>query len=417
MEPRYDERCSKTTARSLLNIMQDIRKDFPNLDEKNRGKPLVYLDSAATSLTPQQVINSESEYYEKFGGSIHRSVYELGEKATNAFENSRNNIAKFIGASKKTIIFTKSATESINLVAESWGFYNLKKGDVILLTDMEHHSNIIPWQIICKKTGAKIKYLKSTEHGTINLEDLKNSLDKAVKIVSITHASNVFGTINPIKEIVDIVKKNGSKIMIDGCQSIPHMNIDVKDLDCDFYAFSGHKMFGPTGVGVLYGKEEILEEMHPYQTGGGIIETVTMTDSTWTTIPHRFEPGSPMAAQAIALSTAINYLENCLNNHDNSLNEYSLEKMKSINGISIYGQSTERTPIISFNIEGIHSLDLAHFLDYEGITIRSGHHCCQPLMTALDISACARASFYFYNNCDEVDFLVEKINKAISILK
>ena len=397
--------------------MQNIRKDFPNLNELNRGKPLVYLDSAATSLTPKQVINSESEYYEKYGGSIHRSVYELGEKATNAFENSRNNIAKFIGASKNSIIFTKSATESINLVAESWGFYNLKKGDVILLTDMEHHSNIIPWQIICKKTGAEIQYLKSTGHGTINLDDLKNSLNNNVKMVSITHASNVFGTINPIKEIINIVKKNGSKIMVDGCQSIPHMKINVQDLDCDFYAFSGHKMFGPTGVGVLYGKEEILEKMHPYQTGGGIIETVTMTDSTWTTIPHRFEPGSPMAAQAIALSEAVNYLEKCFSDHDNSLNEYSLEKMKSINGISIYGQATERTPIVSFNIEGVHSLDLAHFLDFEGITIRSGHHCCQPLMSALDISACARASFYFYNNHDEVDFLVEKINKAISILK
>ena len=383
MESGYDERCSKITIRPLLNIMQNIRRDFPNLNEMNRGKTLVYLDSAATSLTPKQVINSESAYYEKFGGSIHRSVYELGEKATNAFENSRKTIAKFIGASKNSIIFTKSATESINLVAESWGFYNLKKGDIILLTDMEHHSNIIPWQIICKKTGAEIRYLKSTKHGTLNLDDLKNALNNNVKMVSITHASNVFGTINPIKEIIDIVKKNGSKIMIDGCQSIPHMKINVQDLDCDFYAFSGHKMFGPTGVGVLYGKEEILEKMHPYQTGGGIIETVTMTDSTWTTIPHRFEPGSPMAAQAIALSEAVNYLGKCLDNHDNSLNEYSLEKMKSINGISIYGQAPERTPIISFNIEGVHSLDLAHFLDFEGITIRSGHHCCQPLMLSL----------------------------------
>ena len=397
--------------------MIDIRKDFPNLEEKNRGKTLVYLDSAATSLTPKQVINSESEYYEKFGGSIHRSVYELGEKATNAFENSRKRIADFIGASKNSIVFTKSATESINLVAESWGYDNLKSGDVVLLTDMEHHSNIIPWQVICKKTGAEIKYLKSTGHGTINLDDLRSALDNNVKIVSITHASNVFGTINPIKEIIDIVKKNGSKIMIDGCQSIPHMRVDVVDLDCDFYAFSGHKMLGPTGVGVLYSKEEILEKMRPYQTGGGIIETVTMTDSTWTSIPHRFEPGSPMAAQAIALAEAVNYLESCLEKHDNSLNEYSLERMKSINGISIYGNPPERTPIISFNIEGIHSLDLAHFLDYEGITIRSGHHCCQPLMQALDITACARVSFYFYNSVEEVDFLVDKINKAVQVIK
>ena len=397
--------------------MIDIRKDFPNLEEKNRGKTLVYLDSAATSLTPKQVINSESEYYEKFGGSIHRSVYELGEKATNAFENSRKRIADFIGASKNSIVFTKSATESINLVAESWGYDNLKSGDVVLLTDMEHHSNIIPWQVICKKTGAEIKYLKSTGHGTINLDDLRSALDNNVKIVSITHASNVFGTINPINEIIDIVKKNGSKIMIDGCQSIPHMRVDVVDLDCDFYAFSGHKMFGPTGVGVLYSKEEILEKMRPYQTGGGIIETVTMTDSTWTSIPHRFEPGSPMAAQAIALAEAVNYLESCLEKHDNSLNEYSLERMKSINGISIYGNPPERTPIISFNIEGIHSLDLAHFLDYEGITIRSGHHCCQPLMQALNITACARVSFYFYNSVEEVDFLVDKINKAVQVIK
>ena len=397
--------------------MIDIRKDFPNLEEKNRGKTLVYLDSAATSLTPKQVINSESEYYEKFGGSIHRSVYELGERATNAFENSRKRIADFIGASKNSIVFTKSATESINLVADSWGYDNLKLGDVVLLTDMEHHSNIIPWQIICEKTGAEIKYLKSTEHGTINLDDLRSALDNNVKIVSITHASNVFGTINPIKEIIDIVKKNGSKIMIDGCQSIPHMRVDVIDLDCDFYAFSGHKMFGPTGVGVLYSKEEILEKMRPYQTGGGIIETVTMTDSSWTSIPHRFEPGSPMAAQAIALAEAVNYLESCLEKHDNSLNEYSMEKMKSINGISIYGNAPERTPIISFNIEGIHSLDLAHFLDYEGITIRSGHHCCQPLMQALDITACARVSFYFYNSVEEVDFLVDKINKAVQVIK
>ena len=397
--------------------MLNIRNDFPNLNQKNRGKKLVYLDSAATSLTPKQVINSESEYYEKFGGSIHRSVYELGEKATNAFENSRKRIASFIGASKNSIIFTKSATESINLVAESWGLDNLNPGDVILLTDMEHHSNIIPWQIICKKTGAKIEYLKSTEQGNIDLDELKNSLHKKVKIVSMTHASNVFGTINPVKEIIEIVKNNGSKILIDGCQSIPHMKIDVQDLDCDFYAFSGHKMFGPTGVGILYGKEEILEKMNPYQTGGGIIETVTMTDATWTSIPHRFEPGSPMAAQVIALSKAVNYLENCLKNHNDELTKYSLEKMKSIDGISIYGNAEKRTPIISFNIEGVHSLDLAHFLDYEGITIRSGHHCCQPLMKSLNIAACARVSFYFYNTIEEVDFLIEKINQAIKLIK
>ena len=394
----------------------DIRKDFPILLQKNRGKPLVYLDSAATSLTPSIVSESEIKYYNEFGGSVHRSVYELGEKATNAYENSRKNLAKFIGAKTSEIIFTKSATESINLVAESWGKDNLKKGDVVLLSDMEHHSNIIPWQMICKKTGSKIHYLKSKKDGTLSLKEYEDALKKNVKIVSITHASNVFGTINPVDEMINLAHKRDIKVLVDACQSAPHMKIDVKKMECDFLAFSGHKMFGPTGVGVLFGKEEILEKMDPYQTGGGIIETVTMESSTWTHVPYRFEPGSPMAAQAIALSDAIEYLDKCFQNHDD-LGRYSMEKMKSINGINIYGDPKVKTPIVSFNIDGVHSLDLAHFLDYEGITIRSGHHCCQPLMSALNISSCARASFYFYNNKEEVDFLVDKINKAIKVLK
>ena len=394
----------------------DIRKDFPILLQENRGKPLVYLDSAATSLTPSIVSESEIKYYNEFGGSVHRSVYELGEKATNAYENSRKNLAKFIGAKTSEIIFTKSATESINLVAESWGKDNLKKGDVVLLSDMEHHSNIIPWQMICKKSGSKIHYLKSKKDGTLDLKEYEEALKKNVKIVSITHASNVFGTINPVSEMIDLAHKKNIKVLVDACQSAPHMKIDVKKMECDFLAFSGHKMFGPTGVGVLFGKEEILEKMDPYQTGGGIIETVTMESSTWTHVPYRFEPGSPMAAQAIALSDAIEYLDKCFQNHDD-LGRYSMEKMKSINGINIYGDPKVKTPIVSFNIDGVHSLDLAHFLDYEGITIRSGHHCCQPLMSALNISSCARASFYFYNNKEEVDFLVDKINKAIKVLK
>ena len=282
---------------------------------------------------------------------------------------------------------------------------------------MEHHSNIIPWQMICKKTGARIEYVKSSDDGTISLDDFKRALNKNVKMVSITHASNVFGTINPIKKFIELAKENKSKIMIDGCQSIPHMKVNVSELECDFYAFSGHKMFGPTGVGVLFGKEDLLEKMEPYQTGGGIIKTVTMESSSWTSIPHKFEPGSPMTAQVIALSDAADYLENCLNNHNSKLMDYAIEKMNSINGISIYGNAKERTPIISFNIEGVHSLDLTHFLDFEGITIRSGHHCCQPLMQSLGISACARASFYFYNTLEEVDFLVEKINSAIKVIK
>ena len=397
--------------------VSDIKKDFPIFERQINGNKLTYLDSGATSQKPNQVIDVMSDVYKNNNANVHRGTYVLSSETTGKYEDVRTKFQKFINAyDSDEIIFTKGCTEGFNLLSNSI-CKNLNQGDEIILSEIEHHANIIPWQIICKKTGAEIKYLKSTEHGTINLDDLRSALDNNVKIVSITHASNVFGTINPIKEIIDIVKKNGSKIMIDGCQSIPHMRVDVVDLDCDFYAFSGHKMFGPTGVGVLYSKEEILEKMRPYQTGGGIIETVTMTDSTWTSIPHRFEPGSPMAAQAIALAEAVNYLESCLEKHDNSLNEYSLEKMQSINGISIYGNAPERTPIISFNIEGVHSLDLAHFLDYEGITIRSGHHCCQPLMQALDITACARVSFYFYNSVEEVDFLVDKINKAVQVIK
>ena len=295
---------------------ENIRKEFPILNQKNRNKKLIYFDSAATSLKPICVIEKEMEFYKEYGASVHRSVYDLGEKATNAFENTRKKVAKFIGASSAdSIVFTKSATESINLVADAWGFKNLKKNDVILLTDMEHHSNIVPWQIISEKTGAKIQYVKSTPDGTLDLEDYENMLNENVKMVSITHTSNVFGTINPIKDIVKKAHHYGALVMVDGCQSTPHITIDVTELGCDFFAFSGHKMFGPTGVGVLYGKKEILQNMSPYHTGGGMIEEVTMEKSTWTSIPHKFEPGSPVSAQVIGLGAAIDFFKTIDNNN------------------------------------------------------------------------------------------------------
>jgi len=281
---------------------------------------------------------------------------------------------------------------------------------------MEHHSNIVPWQIISEKTGATIQYIKSNPDGTLDLEDFENALNENVKMVSITHTSNVFGTINPIKDIVKKAHDYGALVMVDGCQSTPHIKINVTDLDCDFFAFSGHKMFGPTGVGVLYAKKEILEKMPPYQTGGGMIEDVTMEKSTWTTIPHKFEPGSPVSAQVIGLGGAIDFFNTINHDYIEELTLYGLNKMNDINGITIYGNAPQRVPIISFNIENIHSLDIAQFLDYEGIAVRSGHHCCKPLMNKLGISSCVRISFHIYNDKEEIDTFIEKLNKSIETL-
>ena len=396
--------------------IQKIREQFPILREKNRDKDLIYLDSAATSLRPVSVIGSEILFYQEYGASIHRSVYELGEKATNAYENTRKKVAEFIGSdNSESIVFTKSATESINLVADAWGFKNLKKGDIVLLTDMEHHSNIVPWQIICDKTGAKIKYIKSTKDGTLDLQELDDALNDKVKIVSFTHVSNVFGTINPAKTIIDKAHKNGSLVLLDGCQSAPHLKIDVKELDCDFFVFSAHKMLGPTGVGVLYGKTEILEDMDPYQTGGGMIRDVTMEKSSWSCLPHKFEAGSPPSAQVYGMGAAIDFLNLYLSEYE-TVFQYALEKMYKVDGITIYGNAPERTSTISFNIDNIASLDIAQLLDYEGITVRSGHHCCQPLMKSLNISSCARISFYVYNTIEEVDIFIEKLNETIKKL-
>ena len=399
---------------------KNIRKEFPILKQKNRNKKLIYFDSAATSLKPISVIEKEMQFYKEYGASIHRSVYELGEKATNEFENTRKKVAKFIGASSAdSIVFTKSATESINLVADAWGFKNLKKNDVILLTDMEHHSNIVPWQIISEKTGANIEYVKSNLDGTLDLDDFENALNPNVKIVSVTHASNVLGTINPIKDIVKKAHHYGALVMVDGCQSTPHITIDVTELGCDFFAFSGHKMFGPTGVGVLYGRKEILKDMPPYQTGGGMIEEVTMEKSTWTDIPHKFEPGSPVSAQVIGLGAAIDFFNTIDKNYieiQKDLTSYTLNKLNEIDGMTIYGDASERTSIISFNIDNIHSLDIAQLLDYEGIAVRSGHHCCKPLMNTLGISSCVRISFHIYNEKDEIDTFIKKLNKSIETL-
>ena len=403
-----------------MNI-EKIKSQFPILKQKNRGKKLIYLDNAATSLKPLSVIEAESDFYKNYYGSVHRSVYELGEKATNAFEGARNKVAKFIGSKdSSSIIFTKGATEAINLVADAWGFSNLGKDDIVLITEMEHHANIVPWQVITKRTGATLDYISIKEDGTLDMESLKNKLTDKVKMLSITQASNVLGTINPLKEIIYLAHQNNTLVMVDGCQSIPHFKIDVQELDCDFFAFSGHKMLGPTGVGVLYGKQDLLEEMEPYQTGGGMIKEVGLQESTWNDIPYKFEAGSPNSSQVIGLSYAIDFINelgiNEITKHTEMISEYAFKELSKIDGITIYGPSQNRISIVSFNIDGIHSGDIAQMLDYEGITMRSGRHCCSPLMDKLDISSCLRLSLYLYNDSSEIDLFIEKLNATITTL-
>ena len=396
---------------------ENIRKEFPILNQKNRNKKLIYFDSAATSLKPIAVIEKEMEFYKEYGASIHRSVYELGEKATNAFENTRKNVAKFIGSSSaESIIFTKSATESINLVADAWGFKNLKKNDVILLTDMEHHSNIVPWQIISEKTGAKIQYVKSTPNGTLNLDDYENMLNKNVKIVSVTHASNVLGTINPIKDIVKKAHDYGALVMVDGCQSTPHIRIDVKELDCDFFAFSGHKMFGPTGVGVLYGKEKLLNELPVYQGGGEMIKEVRLDKTTFADLPYKFEAGTPNIAGIIAFKNAMDFILeiglDTIASYENTLLEYATVELKKIEGVKLFGVSNYKSAIISFNIEDVHPYDVGVLLDKMGIAIRTGHHCTQPIMERFNIPGTVRISLAVYNTIEEIDICIRAIKKA-----
>ncbi|MGY8808455.1 MAG: cysteine desulfurase [Fidelibacterota bacterium] len=403
-----------------MNI-EKIKSQFPILKQKNRGKKLIYLDNAATSLKPLSVIEAESDFYKNYYGSVHRSVYELGEKATNAFEGARNKVAKFIGSKdSSSIIFTKGATEAINLVADAWGFSNLGKDDIVLITEMEHHANIVPWQVITKRTGATLDYISIKEDGTLDMESLKNKLTDKVKMLSITQASNVLGTINPLKEIIYLAHQNNTLVMVDGCQSTPHFKIDVQELDCDFFAFSGHKMLGPTGVGVLYGKQDLLEEMEPYQTGGGMIKEVGLQESTWNDIPYKFEAGSPNSSQVIGLSYAIDFINelgiNEITKHTEMISEYAFKELSKIDGITIYGPSQNRISIVSFNIDGIHSGDIAQMLDYEGITMRSGRHCCSPLMDKLDISSCLRLSLYIYNDSSEIDLFIEKLNATIATL-
>ncbi len=394
----------------------EIRKQFPILDQQVNGKQLVYFDSAATSQKPIQVIETLDRYYKEYNSNVHRGVHTLGTKATDAYEGAREKVRKFINAkSAEEIVFTRGTTTALNTIAASYGRENLKEGDEIVISYMEHHSNIIPWQQVAKKTGATLKYLPLQPDGTISLADAEQTITSNTKIVSIMYVSNVLGTINPIKEIVQIAHKNGAVMVVDGAQSAPHMKVDVQDLDCDFYAFSGHKMCGPTGIGVMYGKKALLENMEPVEFGGEMIDFVDLYDSTWKELPWKFEAGTPIIANAIGLGAAIDFLEQIgldnIEKYEHELAQYALQRLSEVDGVTIYGPQ-HRAGLVTFNIEGVHPHDVATVLDVEGIAVRAGHHCAQPLMRWLKVSATARASFYLYNTKDEIDTFVEGLIKT-----
>ncbi len=402
--------------------VKTIRQDFPILDQEVNGKPMVYLDSAATSQKPLKVIETLDDFYRRYNANVHRGIYKISEMASDAYEGARKKTARFINANSwREIIFTRNATESINLVAYSWGRKNLKAGDEILVSEMEHHANLVPWQMLAKETQARLKFIPVDEQGYLDMPAFYRLLTPSVKLVSITQMSNVLGTVTPIMEIVKAAHQNGSLVMVDGAQAVPHMPTDVQAFDCDFMAFSGHKMLAPTGIGVLYGKKAILQEMPPFMTGGDMIRHVTLESADWNDLPWRFEAGTPAIAQAIGLGAAIDYLTalgmSQVRRHEIELLQYAFDRLGAIEGIHIYGpkEPTARGGAMAFTLGDIHPHDLASILDAEGIAIRAGHHCAMPLHEKLGISASARASFYIYNDKDDVDRLVLALEKALAI--
>ncbi|MBU2228980.1 cysteine desulfurase [Patescibacteria group bacterium] len=407
----------------MLDIKK-VKKDFPILNQKMNDQRLVYLDNAATTQKPKMVIETITEFYEKYNANTHRGIYQLSEKATFLYEEAREKVRIFIGAEKtEEIIFTRGTTESINLVAYSWGRKNIEAGDEILLTEMEHHSNIVPWQLLAKEKGAILKFIPVDKEGKLNLDNIDQYFTKKTKLLALIHVSNVLGVVNPIKEIIAKAHMNNVPVLLDGAQSIPHMSVNVKEMDCDFFAFSGHKMLAPTGTGVLYAREDILEKMPPFQSGGSMIREVTMENTQFEDLPIKFEAGTMPIAQVVGLGAAIDYLNSVgmeeIWKHEQEIVNYALNKVRAIDGVTVYGpkEKIERSGIVSFTIDGVHPHDIASILDESGVAIRAGHHCAQPLLRALGTEATARASFYLYNDQKDVDQLVEAVNKAIKILK
>lgn len=406
--------------------IETIRKDFPILQRKVReNKLLVYLDNASTSQKPIQVIDAINDYYKNQNANIHRAVYALAEEATEAYENTRTKIAKFLNIQKREeIIFVRGTTEAINLVAYSWGRQNVNKGDIIVTTEYEHHSNIVPWQLLTKERGAKLEYIGIDDNGELILDQLDSYLATGkVKLVTFSQMSNVLGTITNTDEIIKRCKKAGVKTLIDGAQSVPHMKVDLSKLGCDFFAFSAHKMLGPTGVGVLWVRKEVLETMQPFHGGGDMIREVHKYETTWNDLPYKFEAGTPNIADVIGFSAAIDYLNKIgmdnIRNHEIELTKYALDEMSKVKGITIYGPKdiAKRGGVISFNFHDVHPHDVATIIDKDGVAVRSGHHCAQVLMERLDVAATNRASFYVYNTKQEIDALIGSLNKVAELFK
>jgi cysteine desulfurase / selenocysteine lyase len=409
-------------ATGQVRTVADIRKDFPILSRQVHGKPLVYLDSTASSQKPNAVIEAMSTYYQTTHANVHRGVYELSEEATARMEKARVKVARFINARQsKQIIFTRNTTESINLVAYSWGYSNIHTGDLIVLTEMEHHSNLIPWQLLAQRTGARLEFVPVTDDGLLRLDVYEQLLQQQPKLVAFTHMSNVLGTINPAQQMIAQAHGVGATVLLDAAQSVPHLPVDVQALDVDFLCFSGHKMLGPTGIGILYGKRDLLEAMPPFMGGGDMIRKVGLRESTWNDLPWKFEAGTPAIAEAIGLGAAVDYLnalgmENVVH-HEQEITRYALEQLQAMPGLTIYGPAAERRGgVISFTLGDIHPHDLASILDQEvGVAVRAGHHCAQPLMERLGLAATARASFYVYTLPEEIDVLVQGLHKALRI--
>jgi len=401
--------------------IKGCRFNFPLLRQSVNGKPLVYLDNAATSQKPQVVIDALMRYYQEENSNIHRGVHYLSEKATQSYEASRAKVRKFVNAaSVQEVIFVRGTTEGINLVAGSYGRKNIRQGDEVLISAMEHHSNIVPWQILCEEKGAKLRVIPMNDDGELLLDEYERLLGEKTRLVAIAHISNALGTVNPIKEMVAVAHRKGIPVLVDGAQAVPHRKVDVQDLGCDFYTFSSHKMFGPTGVGILYGKKQFLDAMPPYQGGGDMIKSVTFEKTIYNDLPYKFEAGTPNIAGGIALGAAIDYMGmldmEAISTYEHDLLNYATEALRGINGVRIIGTAREKAGVLSFVIEGIHPHDIGTILDDEGIAIRTGHHCAQPVMQRFGVPATARASFAFYNTKDEVDILVKGIHKVIEVL-
>ncbi len=410
----------ETTQKNISFDVESIRKDFPILDQLVHGKKLCYFDNAATTQKPIPVIETLDNYYRQYNSNIHRGVHTLSEIATKHHDDARTKIKNFINAkSEKEIIFTRGTTESINLVASSFGRNNLREGDEIIISGLEHHSNIVPWQLLCQEKRTKLKVIPINDDGEIILEEFEKLLSEKTKLVAIVYVSNSLGTVNPVEKIIELSHAKNIPVLLDAAQAVQHMHVDVQKLDCDFLAFSGHKLYGPTGIGVLYGKQELLEVMPPYQGGGDMISKVTFEKTTFNELPYKFEAGTPDISGAIGLGTAVDYVSkigiDTIAKHENDLLEYATKALQEIDGLKIIGKAKNKSSVISFIFDNVHPHDVGTFLDFEGIAIRTGHHCTQPVMDRFKIPATSRASFALYNTKEEVDILVNGLKKVIEV--